>query len=164
MNDRPVNDRRANDRPACDGPGAHLPVPSSGGLRISAGVVIPAAELSWRFTTAGGPGGQHVNTSHTRAEVTLDLERSPSLPAALRERLVARFGPTITVGAGERRSQAQNRDLALRRLAERLRDAAVERRPRRPTGPSAASRRRRLDAKRRQAQRKRDRRASPDEE
>jgi ribosome-associated protein len=128
------------------------------GLRVAPGVVVPASELLWRFSTAGGPGGQHVNTSNTRAEVIFDVAHSPSLPEAVRDRLTARLGPVVTVAASDRRSQVRNRDLALARLEVRLRDALHEDRPRRPTRPTAASARRRLDAKRRRAETKRQRR------
>lgn len=125
------------------------------GLRIAAGVVIPLEELDWRFTSAGGPGGQHVNTSNTRAEVVFDAAGSPSLPAWARERIVARVGPVVTAAAGERRSQTRNRELALERLAGRLADALKVAKPRRPTRPSMASQRRRLEHKRRHGELKR---------
>ena len=121
------------------------------------GLAIPLSELSWRFSGSGGPGGQHVNTANTRAEVRLDLANSPSIPESARGLLVERLGPVVAVAASDRRSQAQNRDLALGRLAERLSAALEVRRSRRATRPTRGSERRRLEAKRRQAQRKRDR-------
>lgn len=124
-------------------------------LSVAPGVVIPVAELEWRFSTAGGPGGQHVNTSNTRAEVIFDAAGSPSLPEWARARIVERLGPTVSVAAGERRSQARNRDLALERLAERLAGALRVERPRRPTRPTSASQRRRLEQKRRRGELKR---------
>lgn len=124
-----------------------------GGLRI------PLDELVWRFSGSGGPGGQHANTSNTRAEVVLDVTTASGIPDAARARLLERLGPTVAVAASDRRSQAQNRDLALERLAERLGAALVVERPRRPTRPSRASVRRRLDAKRRQGERKAERRS-----
>jgi ribosome-associated protein len=115
-------------------------------------------ELTWRFSASGGPGGQHVNTSNTRAEVTFDVAGSPSLPVWARERLAGRLGPVVTVAASDRRSQARNRELALARLAARL-AAALEVAPaRRPTRPTLASQRRRVEAKRRRGAVKRDRR------
>jgi ribosome-associated protein len=129
-----------------------------GGLRVAPGIVIPVVELSWRFTSSGGPGGQHVNTSNTRAEVIFDVAGSPSLPGWARERLLARLGPSVAVAASDRRSQARNRGLALSRLAAKL-AAALETEPsRRPTRPTLASQKRRLDAKRRRSGVKRDRR------
>ncbi|MHB1929205.1 MAG: alternative ribosome rescue aminoacyl-tRNA hydrolase ArfB [Acidimicrobiales bacterium] len=130
------------------------------GLRVSPGVVVPASELAWRFSASGGPGGQHVNTANTRAEVVWDVAGSPSLPPAMRARLVARLGPVVSVVASDRRSQARNRDLALARLHERVSEALDEQRARRPTRPTAASARRRLEAKRRRAALKRDRRGA----
>lgn len=124
-------------------------------LSVAPGVVIPGGELEWRFTTAGGPGGQHVNTSNTRAEVVFDAAGSPSLPEWARERIVTRLGPTVSAAAGERRSQARNRDLAVERLAERLAGALRVERPRRPTRPTSASQRRRLEQKRRRGDLKR---------
>ena len=111
-------------------------MPAEQELRLAPGVVVPVAELDWRFSAAGGPGGQHVNTSNTRAEVVFDAAGSPSLPAWARERILARLGPTVTAVAGERRSQARNRELALERLAERLGAALRVQEPRRPTRPT----------------------------
>lgn len=126
-------------------------------LRVAPGVDIRLAELDWRFSPAGGPGGQHANTSNTRAEVSLDLATSPSLPGWARERLVRRLGPTVTASAGERRSQAQNRQLALERLRSRLATGLKVERVRRPTRPTGASQRRRLEEKRRRGELKRER-------
>ena len=132
-------------------------------LRVAPGVVIRLEELEWRFSPAGGPGGQHANTSNTRAEVTFDIASSPTLAGWARNRLTARLGERVTVSAGERRSQAQNRRLALERLAERLAAALEVERPRRPTRPTDASQRRRLEAKRRRGHLKRQRRAFGDD-
>lgn len=131
---------------------------SDGGLlRVAPGVDIRLGELDWRFSPAGGPGGQHANTSNTRAEVSLDLTNSPSLPGWARERLVRRLGATVTASAGERRSQAQNRQLALERLRSRLAAGLKVERVRRPTRPTGASQRRRLEEKRRRGELKRER-------
>lgn len=137
---------------------------SGGGpaLRVAPGVEIPEAELLWQFSASGGPGGQHVNTANTRAAVRFDVAASPSLPAWARDRLLERLGSVVQVAASDRRSQARNRQLALDRLGARLADALRTRPPRRPTRPTAASQRRRLEAKRRQAERKRQRRAGDD--
>jgi ribosome-associated protein len=131
-------------------------------LRVAPGVVIRLDELSWRFSPAGGPGGQHANTSNTRAEVTFEIASSPSLPDWARDRLSARLGGSVTVSAGERRSQSQNRRLALERLTERLAGALEAERPRRPTRPTGASQRRRLEEKRRRSDLKRQRRSRDD--
>jgi ribosome-associated protein len=127
-------------------------------VRVTPTLVIPASELAWRFSRSGGPGGQHANTSDTRAEVRFDIAGSPSLGPRQRARLLERFGPELRVVADDERSQARNRALALERLCAQL-EAALRVRPsRRPTRPTQASVERRLDAKRRQAARKADRR------
>src|SRR5271165_7292379 len=73
-------------------------------LRVTRGLVIPLDELAWRFTTSGGPGGQHANKTSTRAEVRFDVESSPSLGPRQRSRLLERLGPTLRVASGEERS------------------------------------------------------------
>jgi ribosome-associated protein len=125
---------------------------------VTAELTVPESELAWRFGPSSGPGGQHANRSNTRAEVTLDIGGSPSLTEAQRRMLIARFGPTITVGADDERSQRRNRDLARRRLADRLREALHTDPPRRPTTPSRAARARRVDEKRRRSELKQQRR------
>jgi ribosome-associated protein len=134
-----------------------------GQVRVSPTLVIPASELSWRFSRSGGPGGQHANTSDTRVEVRFDIAGSPSLGPRQRARLLDRLGDEVRVVAADERSQARNRQLALERLCERLATALRVDRPRRPTKPSKASIQRRLEAKRRQSARKAQRR-SPHEE
>ena len=124
---------------------------------MTRGVVIPLDELVWRFTTSGGPGGQHANKTSTRAEVRFDVASSPSLGPRQRARLLERLGPSVRVSVGEERSQSRNRDVALRRLATRLAEGLHTERPRVPTKPTAGSRTRRLEQKRRQSSRKRDR-------
>jgi ribosome-associated protein len=132
-------------------------------IRIAPGLEVPAAELSWRFSASGGPGGQHVNTSNTRAEVIWDIAASPSVSESVREQLVRRLGPVLSVTASDRRSQIRNRELAVDRLVERVRDALHEPAARRPTRPTLASKRRRLEAKRRQGDRKQQRRGTWDD-
>jgi len=127
-------------------------------LRVTASVRIPAHELDWRFGPSGGPGGQHANRAHTRAEVRFDIETSPSLTEGQRNRLMKKLGPTVVVSADDERSQLRNRRLALDRLRLRLADALVVEKPRRPTRPGRGAVERRLDAKRRQASRKQERR------
>ena len=123
-------------------------------VRVTPTLVIPASELSWRFSRSGGPGGQHANTADTRVEVRFDIAGSPSLGPRQRARLLERLGPELRVVAADERSQARNRALALDRLCGRLEAALRLDPPRRPTKPTAAGVRRRLDAKRRQADRK----------
>jgi ribosome-associated protein len=132
-------------------------------LRVSSSLAIPVAELSWRFSRSGGPGGQHANTADTRVEVRFDVAGSPSLGPRQRARLLERFGPEVRAMAADERSQARNRELALRRLAERLSEGLRVDAPRRATRPTKASVERRLTGKRRQADRKAARRR-PDAE
>jgi ribosome-associated protein len=129
-----------------------------GRVRVTPTLVIPASELAWRFSRSGGPGGQHANTSDTRAEVRFDIAGSPSLGPRQRARLVERLGAEARAVADDERSQARNRALALERLCSQLEAALRVRPPRRPTRPTRAGVERRLDAKRRQAARKADRR------
>jgi ribosome-associated protein len=128
-------------------------------LRVSGSLSIPLAELAWRFSRSGGPGGQHANTSDTRVEVRFDIAGSPSLGPRQRARLQERLGPEVRVVAADERSQARNRALALERLAERLARALRVEPPRRATRPTKASVRRRLEGKRRQSDRKAGRRS-----
>ncbi len=121
---------------------------------IAAGCVIDADELEWRFEPSGGPGGQHANRAHTRAVVRFDVALSPSLSEAQRARLLARLGAVVIVAADDERSQRRNRDLAQRRLQERLADALYVAPRRRATRPGIGAVRRRLEAKTQQAQRK----------
>jgi ribosome-associated protein len=123
-------------------------------LRVTRSLTIPADELRWRFTASGGPGGQHANTSNTRAEVRFDIAGSPTLGPRQRARLLRSFGPELRVAASDERSQRQNRALATERLRERLADALHVERPRTATRPTLAAKRRRLDDKKRRGQTK----------
>ena len=123
-------------------------------LRVGRTLSIPLSEVTFRYETSGGAGGQHANRSHTRVELSFDAGASPSLSEAQRERIVAKLGRVVGAGAADSRSQTRNRDLALDRLAKKLRDALHVDPPRRPTRPSKASIRRRLDAKRQVGERK----------
>jgi ribosome-associated protein len=113
----------------------------------------PENELSWRFSRSSGPGGQGVNTTDSRVELSYDVARSPTLPEHLRSRVLARLqgrlvDGVLTIVATEHRSQLRNRDAARERLTGLLQAAlAPDPPPRRPTRPTAGSRRRRLDAK-----------------
>lgn len=132
--------------------------PSPDRLEVNRHCAIPLSELQWRFTRSGGPGGQHANTADTRVEVVFDVAASPSLRPEQRRRLLERVGPEVRAVAGDERSQARNRALALDRLRARLAAGLRVAPVRRPTGPTGASRRRRLEAKRRRSQAKRLRR------
>jgi len=132
-------------------------------LRVTASVVIPANELSWSFGPSGGPGGQHANRAHTRAEVRFDAEASGSLSQYQRQRIIDRLGAVVTVSADDERSQLRNRRLALDRLRQKLAGALRVETPRRPTRPGRGAVERRLEAKRQQAARKKNRRGGFDE-
>jgi ribosome-associated protein len=132
-------------------------------LRVTASVLIPAHELTWTFGPSGGPGGQHANRAHTRAEVRFDAEASGSFSQYQRQRIIDRLGSVVTVSADDERSQLRNRRLALDRLRQKLAGALRVEKPRRPTRPGRGAVERRLDAKRRQAARKRDRRGGFDD-
>jgi ribosome-associated protein len=131
--------------------------------------VVAEGELSWRFSRSSGPGGQGVNTTDSRVELSVDLARSPSVPEELRDRLLRRLGGRLTDGvltivASEHRSQLRNREAAMQRLAELLADAtSPPAPPRRPTRPTKSARQRRLDVKRKDAQTKRLRRPPAEE-
>jgi ribosome-associated protein len=133
-------------------------------LEVSPRLSIPEGELSWRFSRSSGPGGQSVNTSDSRVELSYDVARSPSLGPTARARALDRLSGrlvdgVVTVVAEEHRSQLRNRQAARARLADLLREAtAPPPPPRRATKPSRAARQRRLDSKRRDATTKRLRR------
>jgi len=126
-------------------------------LRVSPTCRIPVEELEWRFSASGGPGGQHVNTANTKAEVRFDVAGSPSLGPRQRARLLERLGPVVRVVASDERSQSRNRQLAMERLRTRLADALHVERSRHPTRPSRSAREKRMGAKRRRGEIKRGR-------
>lgn len=111
-----------------------------------------------RASRSSGPGGQHANVTASRVEAIFDVLASPTLDEVQRDRVVARAGTRVVAISQDERSQARNRELALTRLAERLAAALVVPKRRRATRPTAASRERRLQAKRRGTERKRERR------
>jgi ribosome-associated protein len=127
-------------------------------LRVNRRLVLTPAELCWRFSRSGGPGGQHANTADTRVELLFDVEGSAAPGPRQRARLLERFGPVVRVVVSAERSQARNRELARERLAARLRDGLRVERPRQRTQPTEASRQKRLKDKRLQAERKAQRR------
>jgi ribosome-associated protein len=134
-------------------------------LRIDEGLAIPLAEIELRASRSSGPGGQHANVTASRVEAVFDVAASAALSEAQRQRLLERAGPVLTAVAQDARGQARNRELALQRLAERIAAALRVPRRRRQTRPTAASRHRRLEGKRRTGERKRGRRPPrPDDE
>ena len=140
-----------------------------GPLTVTPRLVVPEAELSWRFSRSSGPGGQSVNTSDSRAELSFDVAGSPSLPDFLRVRALERLAGrlvdgVLTVAAAEHRSQLQNREAAEQRMALLLREAvAPPPPPRRPTRPTKGSKERRLAGKHRRSEVKRGRSGRHDE-
>ena len=127
-------------------------------IRVGRHFMVPAAELQWRFSGSGGPGGQHANTSNTRVELLFDVVASAAPGPRQRARLLERLGPVVRVVVSEERSQARNRELARERLASRLAEALHRERARVTTVPTAASRDRRRRDKEARSERKRDRR------
>jgi ribosome-associated protein len=120
---------------------------------------LPLREVTVRASRSSGPGGQHANVTASRIEASLDVESSAALSHEQKRRIVSRLGPRVVAVAQDARSQSRNRELALERLQRRLIGALAVQRPRHATKPTTASRTRRRDTKRRQAQRKRERRA-----
>jgi len=127
-------------------------------LRVNRQLEIPLAEVTLRTSRSSGPGGQHANVTASRVEAVFDVACARSLSDRQRERLLARAGPRVAAIAQDARSQARNRELALERLAARLREGLAVPRARRATRPTAASRARRLEKKRRAGRRKLERR------
>jgi ribosome-associated protein len=132
-------------------------------LRIGHGAAVPLSEVELRTSRSSGPGGQHANVTASRVEAVFDVEASRSLSDDHKRRVMARCGPVVRATAQDTRSQSRNRELALERLRSRLAAALTVQRPRRATKPTTASRRRRLDSKRRRGELKRARRR-PDPE
>lgn len=138
-----------------------LHVPAGPG--IPQGLMVPTGDLREQFSRSSGPGGQHVNTSDSRVQLSIDLESTTSLTDEQRERVLERLatklsGTVLTVSSEEQRSQLRNRNAARQRLAELLREALAPSVERRPTRPSRNSRRRRARAERRRSEIKRNRR------
>jgi ribosome-associated protein len=138
-------------------------------VAVNTAVTIPARELVVRASRAGGPGGQHVNTSSTRVELVWNVAQTVALDEESRDRVLARLANrldgegNLRVVAADSRSQRHNRESAAARLAAVVARALVVRKRRRATHPTAASQRARLEAKRHNSERKRmRRRADPD--
>ena len=139
-----------------------------GPLRVRGSVVIPEAELRWRFSRSSGPGGQGVNTTDSRVELSFDLAASTALGPTLKARALERLAPrlvdgVLTIAASEQRSQLRNREAAEARLASTLAEAiAPPPRPRRPTKATKGSVERRIAGKKRRSETKRLRRSDLD--
>ena len=139
-------------------------MPTNPYLNVTPELAIPRTELEYRATRAGGPGGQHVNTSSTRIELLWDVGASTALTEDQRQRLITRLASRldserkVRVVASDRRSQAQNKQSADERLAALIAHALHVPKKRKPTKPSRAASERRLSSKKRHSDKKRDRR------
>jgi ribosome-associated protein len=122
-------------------------MPTDDALHPTRSVRIPLDEVAVRASRSSGPGGQHANVTASRIEVSFDVAASSSLTDEQKRRVVNRCGPVVRAIAQDARSQTRNRELALRRLEERLSRALHVARPRTATKPTKASRQRRLEGK-----------------
>jgi ribosome-associated protein len=127
-------------------------------IRVTRSVVLAPDEIELRFSRSSGPGGQHANTAETRVEARFDVESSTALTDAQRRRVLAKAGPVLRAVAQDERSRLRNRELAVERLVEQLREALKVERRRVATKPTRASRERRLEQKRRRSETKKLRR------
>jgi ribosome-associated protein len=127
-------------------------------IRVTRSVSLPVNEIELRFSRSSGPGGQHAQRTESRVEAVLDVEASSALTPAQKKRVIGKAGPVLRAVAQDERSQWRNREIAVERLVDALRQALKVPRPRRPTAPTQASRERRLEQKRRRSQTKRLRR------
>ena len=131
-------------------------------IRVTRSVVGPRSEIELRTSRSSGPGGQHAQKSETRVEAVFDVEASSALSEAQKRRVVAKAGPVLRAVAQEERSQLRNKERATERVVEVLREALRVPRHRVPTTPSAASRERRLEEKKRRSRVKQLRRSTGD--
>jgi ribosome-associated protein len=120
-------------------------------IQVTSRLAIPLEEVELRYSRSSGPGGQQAQKTETRVEAVFDVARSATLSEAQKKRLTARAGPVLRAVAQDERSQSRNRELALERLGEAIRAGVRVPRKRRPTKPTAASRERRLEGKKRRA-------------
>ena len=130
-------------------------------VHVRGRTAIPLREIELRASRSSGPGGQHANVTASRVEAVFDVAASSTLSDEQKRRVIARLGPRVVAVSQDSRSQTRNRELAVARLAQRLASALAVARPRTATRPTKASVHRRLDAKRRRADIKRDRRRPP---
>jgi ribosome-associated protein len=124
-------------------------------IRVTRSVSIPVAEIDFRYSRSSGPGGQHAQKSETRVEALFDVEASSALTDRQKHRVVRKAGPVLRAIAQDERSQARNRELAVERIVDALREALRVERRRVPTKPSKAAVERRLEQKRRRSETKR---------
>ena len=133
-------------------------------MPLTSTLELPLDEVEVRVSRSSGPGGQHANVTASRVEVVFDVAASRTLTPEQKTRIMARLGPVVRAVAQDTRSQQRNRELALERLQQRLTAALHVPRSRRPTKPTAASRRRRAASKRQRSDVKRLRRKPASEE
>jgi ribosome-associated protein len=132
-------------------------------IRVTRSVLLPVSEIELRVSRSSGPGGQHAQKSSTRVEASFDVAASSTLTEAQKRRVVERAGPVLRAVAQDERSQSRNRELAIERVVEKLREALAVPRRRVPTRAGEAAHERRLESKRRRARTKALRR-TPDAE
>jgi len=124
-------------------------------IRVTRSVLLPIEEIALRVSRSSGPGGQHANKTETRVEARFDVEASSALTDTQKRRVIAKAGPVLRATSQDERSQLRNRELAVERLVERLREALYVERRRVATKPSAAARARQREQKERRSQVKR---------
>jgi ribosome-associated protein len=132
-------------------------------IQVHNRLAIPVGEIEVRYSRSSGPGGQHAQKTETRVEAVFDVDASETLSDAQKRRLMKKVGPVVRAVAQDERSRTRNRELALERLATAIRAGLRVQRKRRPTGPTAAARQRRLEEKKRRGKTKRLRRPPGDE-
>jgi ribosome-associated protein len=133
-------------------------------MRVGRHAEIPLHEITSRASRSSGPGGQHANTTESRIEAVFDVAASAALSEEQKRRIISRCGPRVVAIAQDTRNQTRNRELALGRLCRRLESSLHVSRQRTPTRPTKSAKRRRMEAKLRQAERKRQRRTPGDDE
>jgi ribosome-associated protein len=135
---------------------------ASESIRVTRTVVVPPGEIRLRTSRSSGPGGQHAQKSETRVEAIFDVEASSALSDVQKRRVIAKAGPMLRAVAQDERSQLRNKELAVERVVEVLREALRVPRHRTPTKPTKAARERRLTEKKRRGETKKLRRPPGD--
>jgi len=120
-------------------------------IEINRSWSIPDAELEWKYTTSGGPGGQHANKASTRVQLSWSIVDSPTVSQGVRARLMSKLGDVVRADVDDHRSQLRNKDIAMERLGDKVKAALVTKRKRRATKPTRGSQRRRLEGKKRKS-------------
>lgn len=123
-------------------------------IDVNQSLVIPDAELDYKYTTSGGPGGQHANKASTRVQLSWNIAESGVVGGKMRSRLLSKLGDVVRVDVDDHRSQARNKEAAAERLADKVRDALKRKRLRKPTRRTRGSERRRLENKKQRSEKK----------